>query len=777
MTTITPRFATHWHWAILLCLCLAVAGCSDGDDASPAGPGEATMSGHERMLAILKATAEQTDQAHPFLGRKAADDLERRFREALARGCEPSVEWGFCYETGIAQLQLGNVERAIERLERARGVLPKVDFVQAIQTGIVAPTQGRNPQSYYENSTRFHLGVAYLRLAETQNCCLRHNGESCILPIRGAGLHTKRTGSTEAIRVFRDLLDHFPEQASVIEALELKHAATWLLNIAYMTLGEYPHEVPRQYLVPPRVFESDVAFPRFKNIGPDLGLDTFNLCGGAIVDDFDNDDYLDIVTCTWDTKGQMRFFRNNRDGTFADHTEKAGLLGFFGGLNMVHADYDNDGDADLYVLRGAWLDTQGQHPNSLLRNNGDGTFTDVTFEAGLGKRHYPTKTAAWADYDNDGHLDLFVGNEATKTMPAPCQLFHNNGDCTFTDVADKAGVSEPIFAMGVVWGDYDNDRDPDLYVSTGSADLLNAIQFRPPPNLLYRNKGDGTFENVAPKLGVENPASGFPTWFWDYNNDGHLDIYASCSSGPVGVLASTMRFERNCLYEGDGAGGFRDVAVERKLTYPAQPMGANFGDLNNDGYLDFYLATGNIQYSEVRPNVMFLNQAGGGFANVTMAGRFGHLQKGHGVAFADLDNDGDQDVYVQMGGAWPGDKYNDALFENPGFGNHWITIKLDGRRSNRCAIGARIHVKIVEDGKPRSIYRHVNSGGSFGGNPLRQAIGLGQADKIERVEIYWPTTDRTQVVTNIPLDQTIRIVEGEAGFSTIALKKLNLPGG
>jgi tetratricopeptide (TPR) repeat protein len=766
----------NWsHCLVVVAVCLLCLGCSSEPENPSSDQREEFSSGHERMVAILKSIADDTDRGHPFLNRSEAEKFESDFSEALKNGCPTPVKWGYRYETGIAQVRLGNVERGIEHLEQAYALLPQVDFRNAVRAGIVATTRS-DPQAYYEASTRFHLAIAYLRLAETQNCCLRHNAESCILPIQGGGLHTRQEGSTQAIKYFRELLDNFPENATPFDVLEFRHASQWLLNIAYMTLGRYPDDVPKQYLIAPETFQSDVEFPRFKNIAPELGLDTFNLCGGAIVDDFDNDGYLDIVTSTWDTKGQMLFFRNNQDGTFSNHTEQAGLKGFFGGLNMVHADYDNDGDLDILVLRGAWLGAAGRHPNSLLQNNGKGAFTDMTFEAGLGNVDYPTKTAAWADYDNDGQLDLFIGNESNNEIEAPSQLFHNNGDGTFTDVAKKAGVSDPLFAMGVVWGDYNGDRYPDLYVSTGFSSLLSTTNLRPPPNRLYRNKGDGTFENVAPKLGVDKPWSGFPAWFWDFNNDGNLDLYASCSSGPVGVLATSIRFEQNCLYQGDGKGGFRDVAAEQNLTYPAQPMGANFGDLDNDGFLDFYLGTGNIEYSEVRPNIMFLNQQGHRFANVTMAGGFGHLQKGHGVAFADIDNDGDQDVYVQMGGAWPGDKYNDALFKNPGFGNHWITIKLEGTESNRCAIGSRIHVIVRENGQLRSIYRHVNSGGSFGGNPLRQTIGLGKADAIERIEIYWPTTNETQSVTDVSFDQAIKIVEGEAGYTTITLKTLDLPG-
>src|SRR5213078_2177826 len=174
--------------------------------------------------------------------------------------------------------------------------------------------------------------------------------------------------------------------------------------------------------------------------------------------------------------------------------------------------------------------------------------------------------------------------------------------------------------------------------------------------------------------------------------------------------------ERGCLYQGDGKGGFREVAAASNLKRPAMSMGANFGDLDNDGYLDFYLGTGYPEYEALMPNVMYRNREGRGFADVTFAGGFGHLQKGHGIAFADFDNDGDQDVFSQMGGAFRGDGAWFALYRNPGFGNSMLTVKLVGVKSNRAAIGAKIRLEI-NDGKPRSIYRHVCSGGSFGANP------------------------------------------------------------
>jgi hypothetical protein len=209
---------------------------------------------------------------------------------------------------------------------------------------------------------------------------------------------------------------------------------------------------------------------------------------------------------------------------------------------------------------------------------------------------------------------------------------------------------------------------------------------------------------------------------------------------------------------------------------PAAVMGANFGDLDNDGYLDFYLGTGRPGYEQLMPKLMYHSQQGKRFADVTTAGGFGHIQKGHGVAFGDLDNDGDEDVFEEMGGAQPGDGYRSVLYENPGFGNHWIAIKAVGVKSNRSAIGARIRAEVIENGRPRSIYRFVNSGGSFGANPLRQTLGLGKATRIEVLEVYWPTTGLTQTFRNVPADQFVQVVEGNSSYKTMSLKRLDFGG-
>jgi len=282
---------------------------------------------------------------------------------------------------------------------------------------------------------------------------------------------------------------------------------------------------------------------------------------------------------------------------------------------------------------------------------------------------------------------------------------------------------------------------------------------------------------------VTRPIYSFPTWFWDANNDGVLDIFVAAYGGPrmppdVGAVAASYLGqgpigELPALYLGDGAGGFREAAVDWGVTKVTLPMGANFGDVDNDGFPDFYLGTGYPYYEGLMPNVLYRNRAGRGFADVTTPAGVGHLQKGHGVLFADLDNDGDQDIYEQVGGAYPGDGFGNALFRNPGMGNHWIKLRLIGRRSNRQGIGCRIRVEVREGGERRTIYAHVNSGGSFGANPLRKEVGLGRAERIERLEIYWPASDTAQVFEDVGVDRLLEIVEGEGDYTRIPLKALS----
>jgi len=240
----------------------------------------------------------------------------------------------------------------------------------------------------------------------------------------------------------------------------------WLLNLAYMTADLYPSHVPEQFLIPPAVFASKEDLGRFPDVAPAAGLNVYGNAGGVIVDDFDGDGLLDVMTSSVDDCEPLHFFHNNGDGTFSNRTAAAGLSDQLGGLNIIQADYNNDGCVDVLVLRGGW---ELPRRRSLLRNNCDGTFTDVTAAAGLLEPMRSSQSAVWVDIDNDGKLDLFIANEN-----APSQLFLNKGDGTFVDISHAAGVDRAAFSKSVVASDYDGDGYSDLYVSNFNGHCFRA---------------------------------------------------------------------------------------------------------------------------------------------------------------------------------------------------------------------------------------------------------------------------------------------------------------
>jgi hypothetical protein len=586
-----------------------------------------------------------------------------------------------------------------------------------------------------------------------ENGAYRAPGKKCLFPMGPADAYQKPYDSQEAVKYFLQYLSKKPDE------IEVK----WLLNLSYMTLGKYPAEVPQQYLIPPSAFESQEDVGRFVDVANETGLKSFSMAGGVIVDDFENNGLLDVVTSSFESCGAMHFFHNNGDGTFTDQMAKAGLSDQLGGLNILQTDYNNDGCLDILVLRGAW---EAPMRKSLLKNNCDGTFTDVTKASGLAKRASSTQAAVWVDINNDGLLDLFVGNESS-----PAQLFLNKGDGTFEDISASAGIDRIAFSKGVAAADYDNDGYMDLYVSNLSGQ-----------NFLYHNNHDNTFTEVAQKAGVAGPANGFATWFFDYDNDGYPDLFVTSYFISLEESAKTyLGVPHNAttlkLFKNMGDGTFRDVTREVGLDKVFMPMGANFGDIDNDGYLDIYMGTGNPSYASLIPNVLLRNHDGKYFVDVTSSSGTGELHKGHGIAFADLDNSGDEAIVAEVGGATPADSHTLRVFQNPGHGNDWINVKLVGVKSNRPAIGARIKVTVENQGQgSRSIYRTVGSGGSFGASPLQQHIGLGKSARILSLEIWWPASNTRQVFNNVDKNQFLEIKEFAEPYTKLDRKPYHLGG-
>jgi hypothetical protein len=531
----------------------------------------------------------------------------------------------------------------------------------------------------------------------------------------------------------------------------------------------------------------------FVDVAQQAGLTVPNVWGGVkskkyIVEakgsgiaflDYDNDGWLDIYLTngmrldeTYPAgKGPTsHLFKNNRDGTFTDVTERSGLARTGWGVGVCVGDYDNDGWDDLFCT------TWGH--NALFRNNGDGTFTDVTQKAGLYEDRVRWGSGCcWLDYDRDGYLDLFVGNYIDldlKKIPMPgqtghCQwkgipvmcgprglpggmniLYHNNGDGTFTNVSEKAGILKPgpRYSITAVSYDFDNDGWPDIYVAVDSE-----------PSILFHNNHDGTFTDIAVMAGCAynedgQEQAGMGVGVADYDCDGGFDIFKTNFSD-----------DTSDLYHNNGDGTFTDVTFVSGIGVNTQYVGwgAGFVDYDNDGWPDIFYATGHV-YPEIdnsnlgtgfkSPRVMFRNLANGKFKDVSAQLGPGITQKfsSRGCAFGDYDNDGDIDILVLNMNDPPSLLRNDG-----GNKNHWIKLKLIGTLCNRTAIGARVR---AVTGKHTQM-NEVHSGDSvMSQSDLRVHFGLGQANVVDLIEVKWPTTQKIEKFSNVEVNQILTIKEG-----------------
>jgi hypothetical protein len=735
----------RWSGCAVLALALGGGhGCGREDRPIRSRDGTARMAD---TLAVLTARALANPTANRFLNRERAEALQA----LIARQSGADVLSGR-YLLAEERLKAGQTREAIEELQSLVRV-----------AGLSRERMTPQTRPFFDL-----IALAYLRLGEQENCRDNPAANVCILPLDGGARHVRQEGAREAIARYTELLRHFPDD----------RGSQWLLNIAYLAIGGYPDSIPKPYVIPNLAPRAADAFPRFPNVAGEVGAAVAGLAGGLSIEDFNRDGLLDLLTTSWGLNDPVHVLLADGHGGFTDRTAESGLDGIVGGLNTTHADYDNDGDVDILVLRGAWLGEAGRFPNSLLRNRGDGTFEDVTFASGLLSFH-PTHSAAWADFNLDGYLDLFIGNESLSGEEGashPSELFLNNRDGTFTEVAHLVGIDLDDFVKGVAWGDVNNDGLPDLFAS-----VLDG------KNRLYVNLGGGAgrawhFDERGAASGVELPLASFTTWFWDFDQDGWEDLlvlsydlrarlHEAVAREYLGLPLETVQngkmveVERSRLYRNNADGTFSDitrrVGLDGKVIYA---MGSNFGDLDNDGWLDFYVGTGNPNLESVIPNRMFRNVQGRRFEEVTLPGGFGHIQKGHGTAFADLDRDGDEDVYMVLGGAYQGDRFTSVLFENPGWpGRAWISLELEGRSANRSAIGARVELEVAGTGGPRILRRTVGTGGSFGAGSLQLHVGLGGAARVREVRVRWPDSVRTRTsYRDLAVNRTYRIRQGES---------------
>jgi tetratricopeptide (TPR) repeat protein len=536
-------------------------------------------------------------------------------------------------------------------------------------------------------------------------------------------------------------------------------AYLWDLRIAFDRPGGYPDDLPAEMRFQMRKDGVDPANPpllKFKDAAPSLGIDKWAGAGPSAWADVDGDGREDLLACGCDTFCTL--WKNNGT-TFTDITLKAGLGKLESGFGAVFADYDNDGDQDFYVARNGW---NGPAPNSLMRNNGDGTFTDVTAAArcDAGGSSF---NAAWADFNGDGWLDLLVSQGVTNDGSVN-RLFYGNGDGTFRDVTEKSGILDaPRFGtIGIAVGDYDGDGWPDIFVHG-----------RFSPNHLFHNEHDGTFKDVAKEAGVQGTSdqNGYVAFFSDVDADGDLDIVtgslaewntvihayrAGWQPKAPADLADAPHFYRN-----DGGGRFSDQSRAAGLTYPYGIMSGGVADLDNDGYPDFYFGTGDPSFTRLEPNVLLHNVEGKRFDDVSRYAGVDSLAKGHGISFIDWDGDGDLDIYIELGGFYHGDFAHSAFYLNQeGSRNGWLEITLEQPGLNRDAVGAGVTLR---DGAYR-LYQEVKRGEGFGStNPLRLHFGLGKRARVEALEIRWPDGSR-QTLPDPPIRRRLRVRKGEIGW-------------
>lgn len=533
------------------------------------------------------------------------------------------------------------------------------------------------------------------------------------------------------------------------------------------------------------------ATPHFEDIAARAGLTVFHISsvdkryiiesvsGGIGLIDCDNDGKLDIVAVNGSSVDRYRkqggdplitLYHQDANLKFTDITAQAGLTHKGWGMGVAVADYDNDGLPDLYVT--------GYGGNALYRNLGNCRFEDVTEKAGVGVGGF-SLGAAWGDYDRDGRVDLFVSRYVHVDMnKLPelgsnekfCQfrgvlvqcgpwgmqgegdfLFRNRGDGTFEDASKKAGVDDPhrYYGMGVVWGDLDNDGWPDLYVADDAG-----------PNYMYRNKHDGTFEEVGLLLGADLSGDG-----QELGSMG-VDLGDYLHQGKFGVFVTEFVDQSDTLYRNNGDDGFADVSASAKIAQPSHPYvgwGTGFFDMDNDGWLDIFVANGHV-YPQVdtipnaahfrQPMLLFRNQRNGTFEEVAAQAGLSDapLRSRRGAAFGDINNDGCVDIVTLNVGEPPS-----LLLNHCPNGNHRVSFKLLGTRSNKLAIGARVTVR---SGTLKQI-SEVRGGSSYiSQNDLRQHFGLESNSKIDEVQVRWPNGS-IETLRNLPADFLYTIVEGQ----------------
>jgi tetratricopeptide (TPR) repeat protein len=537
----------------------------------------------------------------------------------------------------------------------------------------------------------------------------------------------------------------------------------WLFKVSLDRIPPPLPPLPTTNLFPVEEPAIDPANPpllAFEDIAPQLGIHHLNGNGTAAWGDIDGDGDPDLIVSG--SGAFIRVYRNDGD-KFTDVTAEVGLANVPSGYSLNLVDYDNDGWLDLFISMNGW---NGPYPDMLFHNE-HGKFVNVSKKSGADDPGSGF-VSLWADLDNDGWLDLVVANGVLKDGSVP-QIYRNNRDGTFTNVTKAAGLDEPAQygAIGIALGDYDKDGRVDIFINgLGAA-----------PNRLYHNDGNWHFTEVARKAGVTQPQhNGFVCFFVDYNNDGWPDILTTSlapweatvealKKGYAPANARSIHPDNNRLFRNNRDGTFTDVTFDARLYYPMGTMGAGVADIDNDGYVDFYFGTGDPQISRLEPNRFFHNNGNGTFSDLTNYVGFARPgNKGHGVAFVDIDNDGDLDIFAQLGGHYPGDQAYNAFYRNlKGNQNNWLEVDLRGVKSNRFAVGAQLTVKAGG----LLVYREVKGSEGFGAtSPYRQHFGLGKKTRIDSLEIRWPS-GLTHKFTALDVNHIIALREDQPEWKLV----------
>lgn len=531
----------------------------------------------------------------------------------------------------------------------------------------------------------------------------------------------------------------------------------WMLRTLTLHAGQAESKIPKEFRL--KIPAGDRATFQLCDVTKVSGAGRLALGRGASWGDFDNDGREDILVGA--ERAPFCLFRNRSDGTFEDVAERMGLhdpVGV-GCYASQFIDYDNDGFQDVFMTSNGW---GGGGRLFLFRNEGGERFTDVTSSAGLGA---PINAfgASWADYDNDGRVDLAVATGIIDPEGGDrIRLFHNEGNGKFREVGQLAGLTQRARWISLCWGDYDGD---------GRQDLL-AASFDAGP-FLFRNLGDGRFEDVSVRAGIRTETHAYSPEFFDYDNDGNLDLFVS--TYPTGDLkvqdmieaklsaSPPSRPQRQLLFRNNGNGTFRNISEEAGITGWYGGMSSQVGDLDNDGFDEIIIGTGNPALDWCEPKPLFHNNGEGQFSDIAQSAGLIHFGMLHGTALADYDNSGNLSLFGSFGGFYWGTRESAKLYQNLGSGNSCLEVRLIGTRSNRDAIGAKISAFA---GK-RRIHKWVNGGNGFGvANSKIVHLGLGREQKVDSLEVFWPSGVR-QLFRNVLTGQRIEIVEGEESFRSL----------